>query len=140
MRKRKSIAVLAVTVAVLAACQTAANTQAVRFRPVATGVAYPDQPINAGGEDMLRFTAEADGVHTIALTGLNADLSWELYDHSIFAWDLADRWRIAVSDSSGTADEVGQTPPLTAGQEYYLVIFEWDENTAARYSLIIHAP
>ena len=140
MRKRKRIAVLAVTVAVLAACQTAPNTQAVRFRPVTTDVVYPDQSINAGGEDLLRFTAEADGVHTIALTGSNADLSWELYDHSIFAWDLADRWRIAVADSPGTVDEIGQTPPLTAGQEYYLVIFEWDDNPDARYDLIIRAP
>ena len=97
------------------------------FKQIEIGVTYRQERISANSDNFYRFTPQISGVHTISVTGLDSDLFWELHDNAIDAYMYESKSIIAEQDNDGTTDEVGHTPVLNAGQEYYLVVYNVDE-------------
>ena len=73
------------------------------------------------GESFYKFLAVASASHTIALTNMQSDLDWYLYDDASYSnrIDLCD-------ELYGPIDEIKSTVSLTNGVTYYLSVWEWD--------------
>jgi hypothetical protein len=91
--------------------------------------------IAAWGTSYYKFTPANTGVHTISLTNLDSDLSWDLYDDA--GWtSLLDY----CDDNLDASDEIAQTTTaLTSGTTYYLMVDEWDY-VGGTFSLLVSYP
>ena len=130
MKIRTLVFILPFVLVVLLISSCATTPQYVspgRFDLIEVGVPYEGEHIVADNERYYRFTPPSSGVYTISVTGVDSDLGWELHDNAADAWMLEERSIIAAQENYGTVDEVGHTPVLNEGQEYYLIVFEWDE-------------
>jgi hypothetical protein len=84
------------------------------------------------------FQASVAGTYTITLTGVNADVSWDLYDPSGFGGSPID-W---CDDFWSATDESCSTSISTTGT-YYLEVINWDAmwgTPTATYFLTVTAP
>ncbi len=132
-----SISTFIFTVVFISGCATTPKyISPGRFEQIEVGVTYRENRIAAESENYYRFTPQSSGVYTISVTGAESDLSWELHNNAKDAWLLEERSIIAARDGTGTADEIGRTPELNAGQEYYLIVLQWDK-TSDYYELSI---
>jgi len=132
-----SISTFIFTVVFISGCATTPKyISPGRFEQIEVGVTYRENRIAAESENYYRFTPQSSGVYTIIVTGAESDLSWELHNNAKDAWLLEERSIIAARDGTGTADEIGRTPELNAGQEYYLIVLQWDK-TSDYYELSI---
>ena len=109
--------VLIFTVLIISGCLTLFSAEELRsvYTPVEVGIIYSEE-----SDDCYRFTPPASGRYIISIIGTDCDLSWTLCGHP-----KPDEKNILVMQSNdGIIDDGTRTPPLKAGQEYYLVIIE----------------
>lgn len=79
------------------------------------------------------FTA-GGGMHTIALTNTQSDLTWRLFDAQDFDVILQE-----CDFKAGASDEVCQTFPLNGGQRYYVKVEE-KSGVPGPYRLRVYGP
>ena len=99
------------------------------------GMPYNDS-IGAGATKAFDFTTGGTAsTHTISLTGVQSDLSWELYSDPGYTSLVA-----PCDDFVGTTtDESCPTGTLAANTTYYLQVFEWDA-VAGTYTVLVDTP
>jgi hypothetical protein len=137
IRTLASILTTILTIMLISSCATTPEyISPGRFNLIEIGVLYEGERIAADNERLYRFTPPSSGVYTISVTGVDSDLDWELHDNAEDAYMYEERSIIATSENFGTVDEVGRTPVLNAGQEYYLIVLEYDD-VSGDYDLII---
>jgi hypothetical protein len=106
----------------------------VDFTGLAVDTPYPSLSIDAGGTRYFRFQPVRQGAHTIYLTGIGSDLSWELYEDPQLTSRIAQQ-----NDSPSDGDEVAATPQLTFGTFYYLKVQERDD-VAGTFDMLVASP
>lgn len=147
MSRRLSASALAIfVVLMLAACGGGGGSdgpgpggsEGTASSPVAVSVGVPHAGYAGIYPSYYYFQASAAGTYTISLTGVNADVSWDLYDSPGFSgFSMAncdDNW--SPMDESCSADI--STPGL-----YYIEIINWDAAWGipqATYFLMVSPP
>jgi hypothetical protein len=105
-------------------CITPAEASSI-CRKIEVDTTYNDE-ISAFSNNHYRFTPTNSGIYIISVTGVDSNLDWYLCDNVKHAFWMRSRKAIVAQENPGMTDEVNRTPVLNAGQEYYLVVIEWD--------------
>lgn len=127
--KRSVLAVLVLVVLALSACEEP-GADFDDSTLLTVGVPYADSIVGEG-VNTYRFVADGNVVHNIALEDTDSDVSWELYNAArTFMMECDDNW---------LGDEIKDTPVLTDGATYYVVVYEWDD-VPNNFTLTVTAP
>lgn len=118
----------------LGACDT--DDSGVVFTEVQLNTDYPNQSIGSFSERYYTFVSGASAAHTIAVTNLQSDMSWDLYDNRTDAELFSNNIVIFSDDSLTTGDEI-KAISLTPGTQYFLVVFEQDDSGSSSFDLRI---
>jgi hypothetical protein len=127
---------LAAVALLLAGCTEKGSIFDIDSSPISVGVQYNDIAIAAWGTNFYRFTAAASATHTIWLTGLSSDMSWDLFTNPNY---LNPNIIDSQDENFNSADEVGSTPMLSGGMIYYIAVEEWDD-LAGTFDLRVTCP
>jgi hypothetical protein len=133
----KTVLFMAIGAAIvtLLVCCNNAEPQGTMSNPLGltVGTAH-NGSIEAFGTKYYKFTTASAGTHTISLTNLASDLSWDLFNDAGYT-----NWMWFCDNFFDSRDEIDQTPSLTAGTTYYLSVDEW-EMIAGSFNLLVTYP